>query len=249
MVRKRLIVSLLLRNGLVVQSVNFQHTNIVGDPKVAIEFFNAWNADEILLLNVTRDDRSTSAFYKVLEHVAQHCFLPLTAGGWVRSLDDANRLLRHGADKIVVNSAAAERPHLVGELAHRFGSQCIVASIDVRRIDGEYGVFIDRGRAPLGSRPDEYARRLAAAGAGEIMLTSIDRDGSLQGYDLELVRAVSDAVDIPVISFGGVGSWQHLVDGLNAGADAVAAGNIFHFTEQSTRAAKNFLRDAGMLVR
>ncbi len=249
MVRKRLIVSLLLRNGLVVQSVNFQHTNIVGDPKVAIEFFNAWNADEIILLNVTRDDQSTAAFHQVLEHVAQHCFLPLTAGGWVRSLDDANRLLRHGADKIVVNTGAAQRPQLVTELARRFGSQCIVASIDVRQIDGEYQVFIDRGRVPLGSGPEEHASRLAAAGAGEIMLTSIDRDGSLRGYDLNLLAAVSEAVDIPVISFGGVGTWQHLVDGLEAGADAVAAGNIFHFTEQSTRAAKNFLRDAGMLVR
>ncbi len=250
MVRKRLVVSLLWRNGVIVQSVGFRHTNVVGDPKVAIEFFNAWDADEIVLLDVTRDAGRPERFLAMLHHVSKHCFLPLTAGGWVADVARAQLLLENGADKVVVNTRGFDEPAFLGELADKFGAQCVVASIDVRGQDREtWQVAVDRGRRPTGVDPVSAARRAAEHGAGEILLTSIDQDGSLKGYDLDLVRTVADAVDIPVIAFGGVGDWRHLKDGIDAGADAVAAGNIFHFTEQSTRAAKTYLIDAGAPVR
>lgn len=250
MVRKRLVVSLLWRNGVIVQSVRFRHTNVVGDPKVAIEFFNAWDADEIVLLNVSRDEGVPERFLAMLRHVSKHCFLPLTAGGWVATVDRAQLLLENGADKVVINTRGFDQPAFLGELADKFGAQCVVASLDVAG-DGPdtWQVMVDRGRRATGLDPVTAARRAAENGAGEILLTSIDRDGSLSGYDLGLVRAVAGAVDIPVIAFGGVGEWRHLAEGIDAGADAVSAGNIFHFTEQSTRAAKTYLIDAGAPVR
>lgn len=250
MVRKRLVVNLLWRRGVIVQSIAFKHTNVVGDPKVAIEFFNAWDADEIVLLDVTREDTQQDRFVSSLQHLSDHCFLPLTAGGWISSVERARSYIENGADKIIVNTQAHTRLDLITEIAEIFGSQCVVASIDVRGSgESDCRVFVDRGQRDLGIAPEEAARRAVEYGAGEILLTSIDRDGSLSGYDLELIRRVADTVDVPVVAFGGVGEWQHLVEGLEAGADAVAAGNIFHFTEQSTRAAKHHLRGAKMLVR
>lgn len=243
-------VSLLWRKGVIVQSIAFRHTNVVGDPKVAIEFFNAWDADEIVLLNVGRDDLGPEKFLATLRHVSNHCFLPLTVGGWVNSLHRARLFIENGADKLVINSAGLDTPGFLTEVADTFGTQCVVASIDVRgTADSGYEVFADRGRRATGLGPVDAARRAIDHGAGEILLTSIDRDGSLSGYDLALIESVTRAVDVPVIVFGGVGKWDHLLEGLNAGAEAVAAGNIFHFTEQSTRAAKNYLRDANALVR
>jgi cyclase len=250
MVRKRLIVSLLWRAGVIVQSVQFRHTNVVGDPKVAIEFFNAWDADEIILLDVTREKTQVERFIGVLQHVSNHCFLPLTAGGWIDSAEKARRYVENGADKVVINTEGHLRPALFTDVANLYGSQCVVASIDVRGDAGAgYSVSVDRGRQDLKSPPERVARQAVDAGAGEIFLTSVDRDGSLAGYDLELIRRVAAAVDVPVIAFGGVGKWQDLVDGLEAGAEAVAAGNIFHFTEQSTRAAKHHLRRGPLPVR
>lgn len=250
MVRKRLAVSLLWRNGTIVQSIGFRHTNVVGDPKVAIEFFNAWDADEILLLNVTREDAGRERFLATLRHVSEHCFLPLTAGGWIDGVERAAELVANGADKIVVNTAAYRDEALIGRLADKFGSQCVVVSIDVRGdAEAGYEVAIDRGREATGMDPVAWAREAVQRGGGEILLTSIDRDGSLRGYDLALVERVATAVEVPVIAFGGVGRWQDLVDGIGAGAEAVSAGNIFHFTEQSTRAAKNYLREAELPVR
>jgi cyclase len=174
----------------------------------------------------------------------------LTAGGWIDRVERAAELVANGADKIVVNTAAYRDEGLIGRLADKFGSQCVVVSIDVRG-DAEAGheVAIDRGREATGMDPVDWAREAAKRGGGEILLTSIDRDGSLKGYDLVLVERVAAAVEVPVIAFGGVGQWQDLADGIGAGAEAVSAGNIFHFTEQSTRAAKNFLREAGLPVR
>lgn len=250
MVRKRLIVSLLWRNGTIVQSVEFRHTNVVGDPKVAIEFFNAWDADEIVLLNVSREDTDRERFRATLRHVSEHCFLPLTVGGWVTTLDHAADLVENGADKLVINTAAIRQPGFVSEVAEKFGNQCVVVSVDVRgTLETGYEVYVNRGREPTGIGPEAAAKDAVRQGAGEILLTSIDRDGSLRGYDIPLVTKISSVVDVPVIAFGGVGKWDHLRDGLNAGADAAAAGNIYHFTEQSTRAAKNFLRAADMPVR
>lgn len=243
-------VSLLWARGVIVQSVGFRHTNVVGDTKVAIEFFNAWDADEIVLLNVGRSEAPYDRFVDTVRHVSAHCFLPLTVGGWVDSLERAAALVENGADKLVINTRGHREPAFLDAVAARFGSQCVVASLDARGNRGDgWQVYIDRSREALGLDAAEAARRAADHGAGEILITSIDRDGSLKGYDLDLIRAVAGAVPVPVIAFGGVGAWQHLVDGLQAGADAVAAGNIYHFTEQSTRAAKNFLRAAAIPVR
>lgn len=247
---KRLVVTLLWRRMGLVQSRGFSHTNVVGDPKVAIEFFNAWDADEIVLLNVERNDDAMAQFVELVEFVSHHCFLPLTVGGWITTPERAVRMIEHGGDKVVINTGGLRRPALFEEIATLLGSQAVVAGIDVRSDeDGGYRVYLDRGRERTDWTPDDAARMAVRHGAGEIFLTSIDRDGSLSGYDESLIRCVVDAVDVPVICFGGVGQWQDLADGLLAGAEAVAAGNIFHFTEQSTRQAKNFLRATSFPIR
>jgi len=250
MLKRRMVVSLLWRKVGIVQSRGFVHTNVVGDAKVAIECFNAWDADEIILLNVERDDASMQAFLTLAEFVSYHCFLPLAVGGWVTDLARACNFVKFGADKVVINTAGFRRPALFRDVSDVLGAQAVVASIDVRqREDGDYRVYLDRGRQETDLTPEAAAELAAAHGAGEIYITSIDRDGSLQGYDIDLVRRVSAATELPTIAFGGVGCWQHLEEGLLAGADAVAAGNIFHFTEQSTRKAKNFLRSTALPIR
>jgi cyclase len=251
MLKKRLIPVLVLRDGTVVRSVNFKHTNVIHwKPSTAIDFFNKWAVDEIVLLDVSRDQAKRQKFYDVVEDLSHKCFVPLSVGGWVQSPDEVRRLLRLGADKVVLNTEAVRRPALIDECARIFGRQCIVVSIDVRGGPGAWEVFVDRGREPTGLDPVKWARQAEAAGAGELFVTSIDREGAGTGYDLDLVRAVADAVGIPVIAFGGAFTWQHLVDGvLIGGAEAVAAANVFHFTEHSTKKAKDYLRTAGIDVR
>ena len=250
MLTRRLVVSLLWRRMGLVQSREFSHTNVVGDPKVAIEFFNAWEADEIVLLNVERADDAMAQFIDLVEFVSFHCFLPLTVGGWITSVDRACTAIEHGGDKVVINTAGFQRPELFAETAAVLGSQAVVAGIDVRGNSSTgYAACLDRGKIVADWTPEEAAQLAVDHGAGEIFLTSIDRDGTLSGYDEELIRRVVEAIDVPVIAFGGVGNWEHLTAGLDAGAEAVAAGNIFHFTEQSTRKAKDFLRTTGYPVR
>lgn len=251
MLKKRLIPVLVLRDGTVVRSVNFKHTNVIHwNPVTAVDFFNKWAVDEIVLLDVSRDLTHRPRFYDAVTKLSRKCFVPLTVGGWVTSPDEVRTLLRLGADKVVLNTAAVRRPALVTECAQLFGSQCVVVSIDARSgVDG-YEVYIDRGAQPTGLSPFEWARRAEELGAGEIFLTSIDREGTGSGYDLELIRRVVEAVSIPVIAFGGAFTWQHLVDGiLVGGAEAVAAANVFHFTEHSTKKAKEFMRTVGIDVR
>jgi cyclase len=252
MLKKRLIPSLILKDGTVVRSVGFRHTNVIHwKAMTAVDFFNRWAVDEIVLLDVSRDQSRRERFYDVVEGLSRKCFVPLTVGGWVTTVDEVRRLLRLGADKVTLNTHAVRRPEFVTECAAVFGSQCIVAAIDVRRdADGTPRVHVDRGREATGLRAAEWAREAERRGAGEIFLTSIDRDGSARGYDLELVRSVVDAVGIPVIAFGGAFTWQHLVEGiLIGGAEAVSAANVFHYTEQSTRKAKDYMRKAGIDVR
>lgn len=262
MLKKRLIPCLLLKNGQLVKSIGFKDYQIVGNPKIAIQFFNAWAVDEIVFLDISRDGDYTSllrADYKfrmlstladIVRESARICFVPLTVGGGIRTVEHMRELFRSGADKISVNTGAVRRPELITEAAETFGSQAVVVSVDAKRIaDGSYEVYIDHGQEPTGFGPVSWAKRAEALGAGEIFLNSIDRDGSLAGYDLELIRAVVAAVRIPVIACGGVGAWQHLVEGIRAGASAVSAANIFHFTEQSTRQAKKYLAGAGVDVR
>jgi len=251
--KKRLVPVLILRHGQVVQSLRFQHTNIIHQKaSIAVEYFNRWAADEIVVLDVSPDLSARPAFHEAVQELSTRCFVPLTVGGWVTSVAEARALLRAGADKIAINSEALRRPAFLGECARIFGRQCVVAAIDVRmrQASRAYEVYGERGRTPTGLSPAPWAREAQEIGAGEIFLTSIDRDGSRQGYDLELIRAVVEAVDVPVIAFGGVSTWQHLVDGILAGkADAVSAANVFHYTENSARKAKDYMRRAGIEVR
>ena len=252
MLKKRLIPVLILRDGLVVQSIQFKHTNVIHwKPVTAVDFFNRWAVDEIAVLDVSRNQKQRDKFYDVVLGLSKKCFVPLTVGGRVDSVDEVRKLLRLGADKVTINTEAVRRPQLIKECAEVFGSQCIVISIDVKdHGEGKYEAYIDRGSEPTGLSPFDWARQAQEMGAGEIFLNCIDRDGFRQGYDLVLLRGVVDAVDIPVIAMGGVFTWQHLVDGvIEGGADAVAAANIFHYTEHSTKKAKRYMREAGIDVR
>jgi imidazole glycerol-phosphate synthase subunit HisF len=251
MLKKRLIAVLILRSGQVVQSVRFKHTNVIHyDPVHAIEAFNKWAVDEIAMINVTREAESRAGFAEAVGKISRHCFVPLTVGGWITDEDYASTLLRSGADKLVVNTALADDPRLVTSLSLRFGRQCIVGSMDVKkREDGKVTVHIDRGRRDTGEEPVAWAQRACDLGVGEIFFNSIDHDGARKGYDLEHLRAICQAVDVPVIAMGGVFSWDHMVAGIEAGADAVAAANIFHYSEHATRKAKAYLAQAGVLVR
>ena len=252
MLKHRLIPVLVLRDGLVVQSIQFKHTNVIHwKPITAVDFFNRWAVDEIVILDVSKNQKQRQKFYEVVSGLSSKCFVPLTVGGWVDSIEEVRKLLRLGADKVTINTEAVRRPALISECAGVFGSQCIVASIDVKNHgNNEYEVFIDRGSEPTGLLPLQWARQVEELGAGEIFLNCIERDGFRQGYDLALLRSVVQAVHIPVIAMGGVLTWQHLVDGIKeGGADAVAAANIFHYTEHSTKKAKDYLRQAGIDVR
>jgi len=250
--KRRLIPVLILRDGMVVQSVQFKHTNVIHwKPLTAVDFFNRWAVDEIIILDVTRNKKNRQKFLDVVLGLSNKCFVPLTVGGWVDSVEELLKLLRLGADKVVINTEAVRKPQLISDCASVVGSQCIVTSIDVKiKGDGKYEVYIDRGCEPTGLSPFDWAVKAQEMGAGEIFLNCIDRDGFRQGYELTLLKGVVEAVDLPVIAMGGVLTWQHLVDGvLIGGADAVAAANIFHYTEHSTKKAKEFMRQAGIDVR
>ncbi|MDD5431183.1 MAG: imidazole glycerol phosphate synthase cyclase subunit [Candidatus Pacebacteria bacterium] len=263
MLKKRLIPCLLLQNGQLVKSIGFKEYQIVGNPKIAIQFFNAWAVDEIIFLDISKTGDYTTLLrkdynYKTLENIediikesAKICFVPLTVGGGIKNIGQMTELFKSGADKVIINTEAFRRPEFITEAAKKFGSQAIVVSIDAKKnVKGEYEVFIDHGQEATGVGPAEWAKKAGLMGAGEIFLTSIDKDGSLQGYDLELLKKVTEEVKIPVIACGGVGKWQDLVDGVNVGgASAVSAANIFHFTEQSTKQAKKHMKDAGLDVR
>jgi len=252
MLKKRLIPVLILRDGMVVQSVQFKHTNVIHwKPLTAVDFFNRWAVDEIVVLDVTRNQNSREKFLDIVLGLSKKCFVPLAVGGWVGSLDEVLRLLRLGADKVVINTEVVRQPDLITECASVVGSQCVVVSIDVRSHgEGRYEVYIDRGTEATGLSPVDWSKEAQKKGAGEIFLNCIDRDGFRQGYDTVLLRNVVDAVDIPIIAMGGVFTWQHLVDGIvKGGAEAVAAANIFHYTEHSTKKAKEYMRQAGIDVR
>jgi cyclase len=252
MLKTRLIAVLILRNGMVVQSVQFKHTNVIHwKPLTAVDFFNRWAVDEIVVLDVTRNKIDREKFLDVVLGLSKKCFVPLTVGGWVDSVDEALKLLRLGADKVIINTEAVRQPDLIAKCSATVGSQCVVVSIDVKEHGGgRYEVYIDRGREATGLSPFEWAKRAQEMGGGEIFLNCIDRDGFRQGYDLALLKGVVEVVSIPVIAMGGVFTWDHLVEGSKiGGADAVAAANIFHYTEHATRKAKEHMRKAGIDVR
>lgn len=251
MLKKRLIACLIWSKGMIVQSIGFKHTNIVGNAITAVDFFNTWAVDEIIILNASREDEYTAEFLQIIEDLSERCFVPLSAGGWIKDCEDIRQLLFRGADKVIINTQGFKHPEFITRASTKFGSQCIVASIDVKKNEhGFYEVVIDRGRESTGMNAQKWARKVEKLGAGEIFLTSIDMDGSRDGYNHDILKKISLNVDIPVIASGGVGDWSHMVDGIKIGmADAVSAANIFHFHEQSTKIAKDHLKEAGLDVR
>jgi len=237
--------------GRVVKGVNFVELRDAGDPVELAARYDAEGADELVFLDITASSDQRDTTVEMAAHVAEQVFIPFTIGGGIRSVEDARRLLRAGADKVSVNTSAVDRPDLVRELAEEFGTQCVVVAIDARRRDdGTAEVFTHGGRTPTGLDVLEWARRVEALGAGEILLTSMDRDGTRSGFDCELTAAVVDAVNIPVIASGGVGTLEHLVEGVtDGGADAVLAASIFHFGEHTIAEAKAAMAAAGITVR
>jgi imidazole glycerol-phosphate synthase subunit HisF len=250
MLLRRVIPCLDVDKGRVVKGVEFVNLRDAGDPvELAVRYQEA-GADEIVFLDITASHEKRDTVAALARRCADDVFVPFTIGGGVRSLDDAHAVLDAGAEKVSVNSAAVARPELLGELAEVFGAQCVVLAIDARAEGESYGVYVNGGRTPVGRNAVDWAREAVERGAGEILLTSMDRDGTEDGYELRLTRAVADAVDVPVIASGGAGTLDHLVEAVEAGgADAVLCASIFHYGTYSVREAKEHMRRAGVPVR
>jgi imidazole glycerol-phosphate synthase subunit HisF len=256
MLAKRIIPCLDVKDGRVVKGINFVNLKDAGDPVDNAIFYDAEGADELVFLDITASHERRKIILKVVESTASEVFMPLTVGGGIREMNDIRNLLNAGADKVSINTAAVNDSLFVKKAAENFGSQCIVVAIDAKRIPREAGkpqkweVFIHGGRTPTGIDAIEWAKEMAALGSGEILLTSMDRDGTKDGYDLELTRAISRAVTIPVIASGGVGTMQHLYEGLTEGkADAALAASIFHYRQHSVKEVKQYLKERGVPVR
>jgi imidazole glycerol-phosphate synthase subunit HisF len=251
----RIIPCLDVKDGRVVKGVNFVNLRDAGDPVEAASAYDEAGADELCFLDITASHENRDTIFDVVERTAERCFMPLTVGGGVRKLDDVRKLLEAGADKVSINTAAVKKRDFVREAAEKFGAQCIVVAIDAKRVGSNgasprFEIFTHGGREPTGIEAISYAEQVVALGAGEILLTSMDRDGTRRGFDLELTRAVADAVTVPVIASGGVGTLQHLVEGVRDGhASAVLAASIFHYGECTIGEAKRFMAAAGLAVR
>jgi len=253
MLAKRIIPCLDVDNGRVVKGVKFVEIRDAGDPVEIARRYDLEGADELTFLDITASSDNRETMVHVVEQVAGEVFIPLTVGGGIRTLEDIRRMLNAGADKVGINTAAVFNPEFVREAAEKFGSQCIVVAIDAKKVSDEpnrWEIFTHGGRKPTGLDAIEWARKMVEYGAGEILLTSMDRDGTRVGFDLELTRAMSEAVTVPVIASGGVGNLQHLADGIIEGkADAVLAASIFHFAEYTIREAKEHMASRGIEVR
>ena len=254
MLAKRIIPCLDVKEGRVVKGVSFVNLRDAGDPVEAARLYNDEGADEICFLDITASSEKRSILIDVVRNTAEQVFMPLTVGGGVRTLDDIRTLLNAGADKVSINTAAVQNPEFVREASERFGSQCIVVAIDARRVSSlgniQWEVYIHGGRTRTGIDAVQWAKKMEGYGAGEILLTSMDKDGTKDGYDIELTRVISEAVTIPVIASGGAGTLEHLYEGIIAGkADAVLAASIFHFREYTIKETKEYLRSRGICVR
>ncbi len=250
MLAKRIIPCLDVTHGRVVKGVNFVELKDAGDPVEIARRYNEAGADELTFLDITASSDDRDLILHIIEAVAAEVFIPLTVGGGVRLVGDVQRLLNAGADKVSINTSAVVNPQLVKDASDRYGSQCIVVAIDAKRVGDRWEVFTHGGRKATGLDAIEWAKQMESMGAGELLLTSMDRDGTKSGFDLALTRAISDAVDIPIIASGGVGTLQHLVDGVKEGhADAVLAASIFHFGEYGIREAKEYMQQHGIEVR
>nr|WP_294658372.1 imidazole glycerol phosphate synthase subunit HisF [uncultured Blautia sp.] len=251
MFTKRIIPCLDVNNGRVVKGVNFVDLKDAGDPVEIAKAYDAAGADELVFLDITASCEERDTVVDMVRQVAANVFIPFTVGGGIRTVDDFKKLLREGADKISVNSAAIDRPELITEAAEKFGSQCVVVAIDAkRREDGGWNIYKHGGRLDTGIDAIEWAKKVERLGAGEILLTSMDCDGTKAGYDIELTRAIADAVSIPVIASGGAGTLEHFYDALTeGGADAALAASLFHYKELEIRQVKDYLSERGISVR
>lgn len=261
MKKKRLIPVLLLKNGFLVQSKLFQRHQNLGNPVIAVKRLSEWAADELIYLDISRDDvydlkrddlgtPNRSSVMDIIADVSKVAHMPIAVGGKIRTIEDIRMRLGNGADKVCINTMPLENPKFITEAAREFGSQCIVVSMDVKKTSDGYEVYKNGGKEPTGLDPMAWARQVQESGAGEILLNAIDRDGARSGYDLDLIASVADSVKIPVIALGGVGEWEHLAEALaKTNVDAVAAANIWHYIDQSVYLAKKFLHDKGYNVR
>jgi len=249
-VAKRIIPCLDVNDGRVVKGINFVELKDAGDPVEIARSYNEQGADELTFLDITASSDNRGLLFDIIEKVANQIFIPLTVGGGVRNCDDIRNLLNVGADKVGINTSAILNPNFVSESSSRFGSQAIVVAIDAKKIDDHYEVFTHGGRNATGINAIEWAKKMADFGAGELLITSMDRDGTKKGFDNNLMKSISDAVDIPIIASGGAGSLRHLVDGIKEGeADAVLAASIFHYGEYSIKEAKKYMQEHGIEMR
>ncbi len=249
MLKKRIIPCLDVKNGRVVKGVNFENLVDAGDPVAQAKFYFEEGADELCFLDISASQENRGVMLDMVKKVAEVCFIPFTVGGGIRELQDFSDLLKCGADKISINSAALKNPQLITEAAQKFGSQCVVVAIDAKlNSDGFYEVFTHGGKNSTGVNAIDWAKKTQSLGAGEILLTSMDRDGTKSGYDLNLIEKICAAVSIPVVASGGVGKIEHLVDGFRSGASAALAASIFHFREYSIKQTKDFLNMSDIAV-
>ncbi|MBU6339260.1 MAG: imidazole glycerol phosphate synthase subunit HisF [Rickettsiales bacterium] len=250
MLKSRIIPCLDVKDGRVVKGVNFENLIDAGDPVLQAKFYYEEGADELCFLDITASNENRRAIFDTVKKVAEVCFIPLTVGGGIKEIDDFQQLLLSGADKVSVNSAAIKNPHLITEAANKFGSQCVIVAIDAKKnSSGNYEIFTHGGRNSTGIDAVKWAKEACKLGAGEILLTSMDKDGTKSGYDLELIKEITSQVSVPVIASGGVGNLQHMADGLKSGASAALAASIFHFKEYSIKQAKEFLNKENIAVR
>ena len=251
MLKTRIIPCLDVKDGRVVKGVNFVDLVDAGDPVEQAKIYDKQGADELCFLDITASHENRDVIYDVVTDVAEHCFMPLTVGGGVRTLEDIRKLLNAGADKVSINTAAIKNPEFVKEAAEKFGSQCIVVAIDAKQTSpGKFEIFTHGGRNPTGIDAIEWAKKMVSYGAGEILLTSMDRDGTKQGFDIELTKAIATSVTVPVIASGGVGKLEHFVEGAKSGhASALLAASVFHFGEFSIKDVKKHMQKADIPVR
>ena len=240
-------------SGRIVQTCKFKRTNMVGSAFTAVDFFNSWSVDEICVLEITQNREHIDKFHRIIEGLSERCFVPLSVGGKIQSLEDVYNLLRLGADKIVLNTAAVDNPGLIKSIADEFGSQCVVISVDAKKDNNYpsgYTICTHNGQVDRSIDILKWINTCVELGAGEFLVNSIEHDGNRQGYDIELLRLLATNISNPVIAMGGVGKWEHMVEAIKqSSVSAVAAGNIFHYTEHSTKKAKEFLQASNMYVR
>jgi len=249
MLKNRIIPCLDVKNGRVVKGINFVDLKDAGDPVEQAKIYSDGGADEICFLDITASNENRETIYEVVERTSKKCFVPLTVGGGVRSVEDINKLLNCGADKVSINTAAVQNPEVIIEGSKKFGSQCIVVAIDAKKNDDKWEVFTHGGRNNTEMNAIDFAKKIEDSGAGELLVTSMDRDGTQVGYDIDLISIISSKINIPVIASGGVGNLDHLVDGIKSGASAVLAASIFHYGKHSVKDAKEYLDSKGIPVR